>query len=305
MLLNHTALYLATSAMEPVRHIVVYWTLIIAAPVFLFVSGFCLNLSHAAADAAGVPLHRWMQSRVLRAALLIALGWALNLVVAPGEPIWSGGILQTIGLATLLTTPVMRSMQSASARAGAMVIALAGYVSFLVLYPLVSRHLGGSSLVSQTLFDGFPPWPWISVFIAGSATGGAWLGAVTEEARHSLMRLIGLIGLACIALYAIFGTLYGAWRRPLFERDLLINGHWLPGPVTSLCVIGTLLLLLWGALNSGEARTLLARATAALGRHALLVYVVHLLLICAVLRDGLHFRIDTAPVFIGTASTER
>src|SRR5262245_65015071 len=94
MVLNHTARWWQDRIMGWPRYYGIYVTMAIAAPIFLFLVGFCLPLSKAREERRVLPM-LWKYTR--RGALLILAGLLLNVLVFPEDPIYSNGVLQTIG----------------------------------------------------------------------------------------------------------------------------------------------------------------------------------------------------------------
>ena len=108
MIANHTGRWWQDGAMGWPRYNLIYATMAVGAPVFLFLVGFCLPLSFAPRRQAGAPVSLGVATKFLqRGAKLILAGWALNLVVFRDEPFWEGGVLQTIGLGIILALPPM------------------------------------------------------------------------------------------------------------------------------------------------------------------------------------------------------
>src|SRR3979409_77606 len=108
MIANHTGRWWQDGAMGWPRYNMIYATMAVGAPLFLFLVGFCLPLSFAPRRQAGAPVSVGVAAKFLqRGAKLILAGWALNLVVFRDEPFWEGGVLQTIGLGIILALPPM------------------------------------------------------------------------------------------------------------------------------------------------------------------------------------------------------
>ena len=113
MVVNHTARWWIDDRMTVGRYALIYITLTLAAPTFLFLVGFCLPLGRhreGPAESLGALARRL----VPRGARIVAAGILLNLVVFPGDPILSGGVLQTI--AAMRPGPVLRLGTVAAAR---------------------------------------------------------------------------------------------------------------------------------------------------------------------------------------------
>src|SRR5258706_11776649 len=99
------------------RYNMIYATMAVGAPLFLFLVGFCLPLSFAPRRQAGAPVTLGVAMKFLqRGAKLVLAGWAPNLVVFPDEPFWERGVLQTIGLGIILALPPMLFLHRPAAR---------------------------------------------------------------------------------------------------------------------------------------------------------------------------------------------
>ncbi|MBI3105704.1 MAG: DUF1624 domain-containing protein [Candidatus Rokubacteria bacterium] len=102
MVLNHTGRWWQDGRMTWPRYYVIYVSLTLAAPMFLFLVGFCLPLSGSRAGGGrDAALGKW----AARGARLILAGLLLNLLVFPEDPIWNNGVLQTIGFGILIAAP--------------------------------------------------------------------------------------------------------------------------------------------------------------------------------------------------------
>ena len=95
MVLNHTGRWWQDGIMGWPRYYMIYVTMAVAAPIFLFLVGFCLPLSKAREEPRALPM-LWKYAK--RGARLILAGLLLNLLVFPEDPIYSNGVLQTIGI---------------------------------------------------------------------------------------------------------------------------------------------------------------------------------------------------------------
>lgn len=274
MVLNHSAASLLDASFEPHRTTLMYVTVTLAAPLFLFLVGFSMALSHAARPDRPKRFTDYLWT----GAFLIATGFVLTAIIAPGAPVVTGGILQTIGFGVICLGPVVPLMASRAFRRATLLLAAAAYAVFVAAYPTVMAGLEFSPLLSRLLFDGFPPWPWISVIVLGLALGSEWVQRGRDD--PPVARLCGVAS-CCLILYAVLSYRTGTLTRLDFGRDFIINGHWMPGPVTALWILGALLgnCLLVHFLS--EALALRLGWLRLMGRSAFLLYVVHLLLIRA------------------------
>jgi uncharacterized membrane protein len=104
MVLNHTARWWIDEKMTVGRYALIYITLTVAAPTFLFLVGFCLPMGRGVTSESLGALARRM---VPRGARIVAAGLLLNLIVFRDESILSGGVLQTIGMSIIASVSAL------------------------------------------------------------------------------------------------------------------------------------------------------------------------------------------------------
>jgi hypothetical protein len=103
MIVNHTGRWWQDGAMGWPRYNLIYGSMVVGAPLFLFLVGFCLPLSFARRpDAGRAGVVTKFLSRGIR---LVLASWLLNFLIFRNEPFWEGGVLQTIGLGIILSLP--------------------------------------------------------------------------------------------------------------------------------------------------------------------------------------------------------
>src|SRR5262250_1632395 len=98
MVLNHTSRWWQDGSMRWSRYYFIYVTMAVAAPIFIFLVGFCLPLSltHSSGRSAEALWPTvWKYGK--RGARIVVAGLLLNVLVFPEDPFWSNGVLQTIG----------------------------------------------------------------------------------------------------------------------------------------------------------------------------------------------------------------
>jgi predicted acyltransferase len=106
MIVNHTGRWWQDGAMGWPRSNLIYASMAVGAPLFLFLVGFCMPLSFARRRPTG-SLPSVAAKFLQRGARLILASWLLNFVVFRDEPFWEGGVLQTIGLGIIPALPPM------------------------------------------------------------------------------------------------------------------------------------------------------------------------------------------------------
>jgi hypothetical protein len=296
MVLNHTSRWWIDRQMGWPRYWLVYGTVTVAAPIFLFLVGFVLPVSlHR--NAADMLAPSRLAGYLRRGLQIILAGLLLNLVVFPEDSIWSGGVLQTIGLSIIVMTllaPVLRH------RAGSYVLlALAAgtYVLFLAAHPSLRAWLPGHPRVGLVLFFDYAPWPWMSIVLVGLVVGWWWREAAARGPdRPFFVRLAAVGGMLMLAALA------AEWRWPStprigFTRDPGLNGHWIPGPITIVWILGTVLVLLSLFYWLCEVRGWRPHWLVVLGQTALMLYFVHQIIAYSLASKWLHVNFTSWALF--------
>ena len=295
MIANHTGRWWQDGAMGWPRYNLIYVTMAVGAPVFLFLVGFCLPLSFAPRRQAGAPVSLGVAAKFLqRGAKLILAGWALNLVVFRDEPFWEGGVLQTIGLGIILALPPMLVLQRRAARYLLVAFALAFYALFSVLHRDIAAWVADHRVLGRIFFFEFPPWPWIAVVWIGLALGWVFALQDTAERRARYLTRMTVAGLAGLAAFAIWDWAHGT---PLhlslaFKRDFIVNNHWTARGVTNFLCFGSVFSLLGLAYYAVEVKRLPAGWLVILGRTALMLYFLHHLIVLTLAKESLGLKLN-------------
>jgi len=297
MVLNHTARYWIGGQMTWHRYTLIYVTLTMAAPTFLFLVGFCLPLALPAASSPSLGvLARRFVPRGVRIALA---GLLLNLVVFPADPVWSGGVLQTIGVAIIAMVPALWLLRWPASRWALLLAAAGGYVAFAAAFPVLTRFVSAHDLVGLVLFYDFPPWPWLSLVLVGLVLGWAWFERhrASPEAGTRFMAALAVVGAGLVVAF----FLYDWWAAPPMRfgmrRDFILNRHWTPRPPALLWVLGMVLLTLAAAYWVMERRRLRLAWLVILGQTALFLYFFHQIIAFTLVREWLGWRFGAWPRF--------
>jgi uncharacterized membrane protein len=284
MVLNHTAIHLLDQTLDPGRHYLVYLSVSLSAPLFLFLVGFSLSLSFyrtRAACADNKPRH--FRKYVKRGLALLMAGYVLNMLIAPHEPFYSGGILQTIGISIILLAPLLPWLPLRIFRDGLLLTALALYLVFVHAHPGIAAWSDRHPVMTHLFFEGFPPWPWISMVLIGLVLGYKWIETEnqTDNVRSYLTK-IRTVGIVCLLVYFGLNATQGNIINFNIFRDYIINGHWLPGGITMFWILGMVFtgfaMMYW--LFENQVRHL--EWLTAVGQSAFLLYVIHLLIIAGI-----------------------
>lgn len=287
MVINHTARWWVDRDMGWARYHLVYGSMLLPAALFLFLVGFCLPMPFR-----GQPLPAFGAAfpRYLRRGLTIVLwGYVLNLLVFHDEPVWSGGVLHTIGVCVILTAPMMWLVERPWRRAAVLAAVLVAYVAFIWSVPALSAWTTAHAVPGQILFFDFPLWPWLGAPLLGLLAGSAWLDARARGPEHErrFFSLAAGVGGLWLAWYAIWEFLWPTTPRFGFPRDVVLNGHWTPRGV-SLALIGGTLCLLFALLYwLGEVRGYRMGPLVTLGQTALVLYFVHQIVAHTVVKEAL------------------
>ena len=279
MIVNHTGRWWQDGAMGWPRYNLIYTSMAIGAPLFLFLVGFCLPLSYARRAAAGeIRSDHGVAAKFLqRGARLILASWLLNFLVFRDEPFWEGGVLQTIGLGIMFGFPPMRWLHRRWARALLLAVAIGLYVVFSLSFQALAAWLPAHRIIARTLFFEFPPWPWISLVWIGLVLGWGWAHQDTAERRVRYLWLMTAAGVGCLLAFVAWDWAHGTppHLSLAFKRDFILNNHWTPRGVTNLLCFGAVFCLLGLAYYLVEVRRLPARWLVILGRTSLMLYFLH------------------------------
>lgn len=299
MVVNHTARWWVDDRMTVGRYALIYVTLTLAAPTFLFLVGFCLPLGRGAAGGSAESLGALARRLVPRGARIVAAGLLLNLVVFPGEPVLSGGVLQTIGLTLIAMVPALWLLRFRWAPGALLAMAVAGYVLFVAAYPALTRFVEAHPLVGLVFFYDFPPWPWVSLVLVGLVLGSAWVGVHrrSPEAGARWLAVAALVGAVMVAAFLVYDWWTGTPLRFGMRRDFILNRHWTPRPAALLWVFGMLLVQLATAYWAMERHRWRLPWLVILGQTALVLYFLHQIVALTLVREWLGWRLNAWPAF--------
>src|SRR3989441_5416463 len=208
MVLNHTGRWWIAREMGWWRYWIVYGTVTVAAPIFLFLVGFVLPLSlHRHAGDIVTPSRLWNYWR--RGATIVAAGLLLNVIVfgsihlrslSPEDSPLAGGGLQTIGLSIIFMTPTAALLRWSGGRAALLRAALVGYLGFLLAYEPLQNWPPNHPLIALTLFLDYPPWPWICLVLVGLVLGWWWRDVAARGPDAPFFRNLAVVGVMLMAL---------------------------------------------------------------------------------------------------------
>ena len=296
MVLNHTSRWWIDRQMGWSRYWLVYGTVTIAAPIFLFLVGFVLPVSlHK--NAADMLNPSRVGGYLRRGAQIILAGLLLNLVVFPEDPVWSGGVLQTIGLSIIVMTLLAPAMRYRAGGYALLGLAVGAYVLFLAMHEHLQAWLPDYKNVGLVLFFDYAPWPWMSIVLVGLVLGWWWREAAARGPDGPFFRWLAAVG----AVFML-AALAAEWRWPStphigFTRDPGLNGHWIPGPITIVWILGSVLALLSLFYWLCEVRGWRPPWLVVLGQTALMLYFVHQVIAYSLASKWLHVNFKSWALF--------
>lgn len=297
MVINHTARDWLDLSMGWGRYYTAYLSLLLPAPIFLFVVGFVLSASFRWRRPAFGPGFR---SYARRGLSVIAGGLLLNVVVFPADPWWSGGVLQTIGLSIILIAPILWIMDRPGARWAVAGLGALLYVAYAWMYPVLTVWVKDHPLVGRILFWDFPPWPWVGAALVGLGAGWSWLDArqrgTATEVRW--FTVAALAGAGCVIAFGLHEGWLHTGDHISFKRDLMLNRHWTPAGSTLLLITGMLALLLAASYWVMEIRKVALRWLVILGQAALMLYVVHQVIELTIVSQWLGLRFNHWALYV-------
>lgn len=296
MVLNHTARWWMDRQMGWSRYWLVYATVTVAAPIFLFLVGFVLPVSlHRNAAELTRPARLWGYAR--RGLQIILAGYLLNLVVFPDESLWSGGVLQTIGLAIIVMTLLAPALRHRGGGVALLALAVGAYLLFLVSHPSLKTWLPQHPGVGLVLFFDYAPWPWLCLVLVGLVLGWWWREVAARGPDAGFFARLAVVGGGLMV-----AALLAEWRWPStphigFTRDLGLNNHWIPGPITAVWILGMVLALLALFYWLCEVRGWRPGWLVLLGQTALILYFLHQIIAYSLVHKWLHVNFRSWALF--------
>jgi uncharacterized membrane protein len=293
MVLNHTGRWWQDRSMGWPWYYSIYLTMAVAAPTFLFLVGFCLPISLSRTRAEGGTLLPTLWKYAKRGGRIILAGLLLNLLVFyPEDPVWSNGVLQTIGLGIIVAAPIGLFLASAPARALVVAVAVLIFLAFGWCNTFLTGWVAAHPLSSRVLFFEFPPWPWIALVLFGLVPGEMFVEQPDRRRRSRYMLAMAAAGVACIAWLFVYDWWARTPNRWMFKRDFILNNHWTPRGATAIWVIGMTFCLMALFYYLAEVRGLRMTWLVTLGQTALFLYFIHHFIVLTLVNQHLHLKFN-------------
>jgi uncharacterized membrane protein len=316
MVVNHTGRWWIDRSFGWPRYHLIYITTTVAAPIFLFLVGFCQAIAHFNATERKGQTFATVAPRYLRRGVEVILaGYLLNLLVfcdvwrgievftagSPNlleicvDPPWQLGVLQTIGFSIIALVPALAVLRHRWGRAAIVGLAVALYVLFSVLATPLGHWLAVHPLVAQTVFADFPPWPWTTLVLISAVLG--WNFCVANqrgpEARARYFVIMAGAGVLCLLAFVGYDTWVHTPVRFGFMRDFIVNKHWTPRGISLLWIGAVLFLSTPAAYYLMDVRGLTPRWLIDLGQTAMVLYFVHQVIVFTIVKRWLGVAFDS------------
>ena len=309
MVANHTGRWWIDRSFGWPRYHLIYITTTVAAPIFLFLVGFCQAIAHYNATERRGQSFASVAPRYLRRGVEVVLaGYLLNLLVfcdlwraidfGPGaprfldlcvDPPWQLGVLQTIGFSIIALVPVLAVLHHRWGRVLIVTLSVALYALFSLVASPLNHWLSDHPLVAQIVFADFPPWPWTTLVLISAVLG--WNFCVANqrgpEARARYFAIMAGAGVLCLLAFVAYDTWAHTPVRFGFMRDFIVNRHWTPRGISLLWIGAVLFLTTPAAYYLMDVRGFTPRWLIDLGQTAMVLYFVHQVIVFTLVKRWL------------------
>ncbi|MFA5029162.1 MAG: heparan-alpha-glucosaminide N-acetyltransferase domain-containing protein [Patescibacteria group bacterium] len=295
MVFNHTARWwLESATLGALQERVVYFTVTLAAPFFLFLVGFSLALSFfRAREAKRLPSAKIVVKYLKRGLFIIILGYVFNfLILTSQNSILRGQVLQAIGSTIILAIPFLFLSQKKFFQFVFLALALA-----IVFFGPIAFSLSVSAPLLEKInwfFTAFPLIPWF-----GFALLGLVLGRIFLELRDNQKKLawffgvLGFLGVIGLAIAFVGKELFLDGYFFAFGHDFVVNAWWAPKGLTVFWVLGMIFIFLVGCYFLDQFGKWRITWLKNLGQTALMIYFAHHLIGLDLLSYVFNFKLAT------------
>jgi len=274
-----------------------------AAPLFITLAGVGGVLFSASRSRKGWSSGTIDLTLIKRGLAVMGFGYLLNVLTPSWFSPMSWFVLHLMGAAMLLG-PIWRRLPTTAllAIAAAILVATTGIQDWLD----TPARLGNSRMRDTTMAGGalrlalaegqFPFFPWLALFLGGTATG-RWL----REQNLRAIRQLGGFGVV------VGGALAAAWGLGLTGDGLLMragrfNGTFYPCSPSYILLVGGLVQLgIAGLVGYEQRKGMRPGLWVSLGRASLTLLLVHVVVFREISRDyGFWSALEAGPAFAGT-----
>lgn len=296
MVLNHTARWWLDGRLSLFRYDLIYATVTLAGPLFLFLVGFCLSLSFQKA------LIRQGNARMIwkylsRGFGIIIVGYIFSFVVFGYSSMWQGRVLQAIGMSIIISLPILYLLRFKNAWRSFSVILILLPVSFWIFFQPVSVLVSNHSWLGEIFFMEFPLWPYFSLVLLGLLIGKYFVDYCDDREKLKLFftKLFnwGMILTFCAIIVIPIRSIIFSTPMLSFQNDYVLNDCWIPGPIILFWIIGAIFILLSLAYFGGDRLGTFGGWLERLGQASLFAYVFHHLIIFNLFYYLLQWRIGS------------
>ena len=195
----------------------------IAATGFLFISGFSAAMAYKsrarkAATSPDINLNQARNIYILRALLLLAIGFLYNTVVAFGvgelKWIWAWNALQTISVSLLLAWPLLRTSKFLRIVLG-IGLFIVNDLLLAFLLPYVDQ-LNINGVLFHIFYhpnEAFTILPYFAIFIIGTVVGDFLYNINIIEDQEKRRNAIKRVFLRTVMIVGVISTLFGIIYR--------------------------------------------------------------------------------------------
>lgn len=316
MVVNHTGRWWIDRSFGWPRYHLIYITTTVAAPIFLFLVGFCQAIAHYNATVLKGQSFARVAPRYLRRGVQVILaGYLLNLLVfcdfwrgfeaivtgSPDlldlcvDPPWQLGVLQTIGFSIVALVPALALLRYRWGRILIVAFSVACYALFSLLASTLSRWLAAHPLVAQAIFADFPPWPWTTLVLISAVLGWNFCVANQQgaDARARYFGIIAGAGVLCLLAFVAYDSWFDTPVRFGFMRDFIVNKHWTPRGISLLWIGAVLFLSTPAAYYLMDTKGWAPRWLVDLGQTAMMLYFVHQIIVFTIVKRWLGVAFDS------------
>lgn len=272
MVINHAGHYLTARPINDWAYLLVYLTVTMAAPLFLFLVGFSLALSHQKNPVQ--DFSRYLK----RGLILILFGYLINLFFYLDEPLYRGRVLFAIGLSIVLAYPFLKLSAKKHFSLWLASLAVIGLASFTLFYPALQIFSNFHPVWAEIFLIEYPIYPWFFLVLLGLAAGHDYVTA-KEGSQAGLVRGWLMTGMFLLLAWLILTIGYQPLSPFSFNNDLILNNCWNPSLITWFLVLGMIYLFLAISHLIVKKKYILTSALELIGRHALTMYFLQFFVI--------------------------